>query len=293
MKWKLCPFLLWVSMTWGWHCPDEAPNMNVRWIKSTGNMDVVAAGCLNGSQRSNGALYVVDITNGEDPEKIRFLMGVRHICCFDVLSSHDGEYPKVAVTYGDFRFSDKQNETCILDTANYSGGAYLLSKKYQYYIPVDSIDYDVLVPNHPDPDWDWDDNLFLGENFRTLADKNARSIDREAVKFFQQKKLDAALALLQTNAATLPLRSSTLPLFNDYGYFLEQANRSLEAIPVLEKVVAFAPERTPAYLNLGDAYAKAGETEKAKVNYQKYVDLMEKSGKGTKVPSRIRSFLKP
>ena len=152
-------------------------------------------------------------------------------------------------------------------------------------------DFNVLIPKDS-----LDDIYFThqgGEDFPTLADRNARSIDREAVKLFQQKKLDAALALLQTNAATLPLRSSTLPLFNDYGYFLEQANRSLEAIPVLEKVVAFAPERTPAYLNLGDAYAKAGETEKAKVNYRKYVDLMEKSGKGTKVPSRIRSFLKP
>lgn len=89
------------------------------------------------------------------------------------------------------------------------------------------------------------------------------------------------------------LSSENLAQYNDAGYFLEQANRAAEAIPVLEEVVAFDPTRTPAYLNLADAYQKSGDKAKAKANYQKYVDLMEKAGKGTKVPARVRSILKP
>ncbi len=88
------------------------------------------------------------------------------------------------------------------------------------------------------------------------------------------------------------LSSENLAQYNDAGYFLEQANRVTEAIPVLEEVVAFDPTRTPAYLNLADAYRKAGDKAKAKANYQKYVELMEKAGKGAKVPARVRAFLK-
>lgn len=80
---------------------------------------------------------------------------------------------------------------------------------------------------------------------------------------------------------------------NDLGFFLEKANRAAEAIPVLEKVIGFDPTRTSAYLNLADAYFKTGDKTKAKANYQKYVELMDKAGKGTKVPARVRAYLKP
>lgn len=103
----------------------------------------------------------------------------------------------------------------------------------------------------------------------------------------------------------LPIRSvdeSRLGRFpieawNDLGFFLEEEGRSAEAIEVLDRVVtegSLEPngERIPAYLNLADAYLKAGDKAKAKANYQKYADLMDKTGKGPKVPSRVRDFLK-
>ena len=64
-------------------------------------------------------------------------------------------------------------------------------------------------------------------------------------------------------------------------------------LSILEEVVAFDPTRTPAYLNLADAYQKSGDKAKAKANYQKYAELMEKAGKGAKVPARVRAILKP
>jgi tetratricopeptide (TPR) repeat protein len=114
-----------------------------------------------------------------------------------------------------------------------------------------------------------------------------------ALKAFGQKNYAGSGDQAHTYLARAALSAENLSQYNDAGFFLEQANRATEAIPVLEKVVAFDATRTPAYLNLADAYQKSGDAIKAKANYQKYVDLMEKSGKGAKVPARVRAALKP
>lgn len=114
-----------------------------------------------------------------------------------------------------------------------------------------------------------------------------------AAKAYKKKDLAAAANLAGSYLRDSDLSPENLAQFNDAGFFLEQANRAAEAIPVLEKVIAFDPTRTPAYLNLADAYQKAGDKVKAKANYQKYVAQMEKAGKGAKVPARVRAYLKP
>jgi len=113
----------------------------------------------------------------------------------------------------------------------------------------------------------------------------------QALDAFKKQKPGLAADLLTPKLASFAIRSK-IGILNDYGFFLEQANRASEAIPVLEKVVAFDASRTPAYLNLADAFQKSGDAAKAKANYQKYVELMEKSGKGAKVPARVRTALK-
>jgi len=114
----------------------------------------------------------------------------------------------------------------------------------------------------------------------------------EATRWYKTKNISksADYASKYTNKSGISIEN--VAQFNDAGFFLEQANRAVEAIPVLEKVIAFDATRTPAYLNVADAYAKAGDKIKAKANYQKYVELMEKSGKGAKVPARVRTILK-
>jgi tetratricopeptide (TPR) repeat protein len=115
----------------------------------------------------------------------------------------------------------------------------------------------------------------------------------EAPRWYKAKNISksADYAFKYTNKSGISIEN--IAQFNDAGFFLEQANRAPEAISVLEKVIGFDPTRTPAYLNLADAYSKTGDKEKAKANYQKYVELMEKSGKGAKVPARVRAYLKP
>jgi tetratricopeptide (TPR) repeat protein len=113
-----------------------------------------------------------------------------------------------------------------------------------------------------------------------------------ATKAFKANDLVGASDWAKSYLKDSDLTSENITAYNDAGFFLEQANRASEAIPVLEKVVAFDANRTPAYLNLADAYQKSGDAAKAKANDQKYVELMEKNGKGTKVPTRIRAYLK-
>lgn len=122
----------------------------------------------------------------------------------------------------------------------------------------------------------------------------AHRIERQhilALGAFQSKKPGLAASMMDSVRAEMS--SGNTEILNDYGFFLEQANRAPEAISVLERVVAFDPTRTPAYLNLADAYQKSGDNAKAKANYQKYVELMEKAGKAAKVPARVRAILKP
>lgn len=87
-----------------------------------------------------------------------------------------------------------------------------------------------------------------------------------------------------------PLNTKTLQKYNDIAYYLQQANANDEAIFLLEKIIEKFPNRTVAYLNLADAYVGINETEKAKVNYEKYIDLMKKSGKETKIPKRVLEY---
>jgi tetratricopeptide (TPR) repeat protein len=112
-----------------------------------------------------------------------------------------------------------------------------------------------------------------------------------SLELFKKKRTKAAIDILLAVKPELETQHK-IEILNDLGYFLEEADRYGEAIPVLEKVLAFENTRTPAYLNLGDAYQKSGEGSKAKANYQKYVELMEKGGKGAKVPARVRDILK-
>ena len=82
-----------------------------------------------------------------------------------------------------------------------------------------------------------------------------------------------------------------LPL-NDIAYFLEQSGNFHEASILLEKITGKFPEHTVAYVNLGDAYWGLKDTAKAKTAYEKYIDLMKKSGKEAKIPKRVLDRVK-
>ncbi|MBU3915894.1 tetratricopeptide repeat protein [bacterium] len=89
-----------------------------------------------------------------------------------------------------------------------------------------------------------------------------------------------------------PIQEDNVDKYNDFGFFLEQSGRYKEAIDLLQKVVKAFPNRTVAYINLGDSYFGANNIEQAKQAYQKYVDLIKKTGKQKKIPKRVYNRLK-
>ncbi|CAH1660922.1 exported hypothetical protein [Hyphomicrobiales bacterium] len=75
--------------------------------------------------------------------------------------------------------------------------------------------------------------------------------------------------------------------FNDFGFYLAQSNQLTPAIAVLKDITDAAPDRTVAYLNLGDAQYAAGDTADAKASYAEFRKRMAASGKSADIPSRV------
>ncbi len=90
--------------------------------------------------------------------------------------------------------------------------------------------------------------------------------------------------------SSIPIEDVTK--INDIAYFLEQNAAYSESVTLLEKIIAKIPERTVAYINLGDAYWGLKDQTKAKEAYKKYIDLMKKSGKQAKIPKRVYDRVK-
>ncbi len=89
-----------------------------------------------------------------------------------------------------------------------------------------------------------------------------------------------------------PIQKSNVARYNDFGFFLEQAKLYEQAIKLLNKVVSSFPNRTVAYVNLGDAYFGTKDMMNSKKAYNKYVELMLNSGKGSRIPSYVYDRLK-
>ena len=88
------------------------------------------------------------------------------------------------------------------------------------------------------------------------------------------------------------ISSKNIRLFNDIAYYLEQSSSFYESKTILEKVTQISPNRTVAYINLGDAYWGLKQTENARKAYQKYVELMKSSAKEAKIPKRVLERIK-
>ncbi|CAA0156027.1 tetratricopeptide repeat protein [Tenacibaculum maritimum] len=85
----------------------------------------------------------------------------------------------------------------------------------------------------------------------------------------------------------LKIENTNLTFYNDKAYYLEQSGLYTEAIYLLERIIKQYPNRTVAYINLGDSYWGVGSFEKAKKTYQIYVKQMQKKGKEVIIPKRV------
>jgi tetratricopeptide (TPR) repeat protein len=112
---------------------------------------------------------------------------------------------------------------------------------------------------------------------------------KSALTLFKSGKKHEAAHQLQKAIGSKPwtINNSNVTIYNDLGYFLQEAGMHQDAIDILSEVIAKFPDRIPAYLNIADAYLGLNNAQKAKENYQKYIELMTKAGKQTKIPKRV------
>ncbi|CAA0148843.1 tetratricopeptide repeat protein [Tenacibaculum maritimum] len=85
----------------------------------------------------------------------------------------------------------------------------------------------------------------------------------------------------------IAIDKNNLSKYNNIAYYLEQSGLYTEAIYLLERIIKQYPNRTVAYINLGDSYWGVGSFEKAKKTYQIYVKQMQKKGKEVIIPKRV------
>lgn len=85
----------------------------------------------------------------------------------------------------------------------------------------------------------------------------------------------------------IKINENNLSTYNDIAHYLEQGRAYKESVSLLEKIITEFPERTVAYINLGDAYWELKNMKNAKEAYRKYLEQMESQDKLDKIPSRI------
>ncbi|WP_219009366.1 tetratricopeptide repeat protein [Aquimarina litoralis] len=132
-------------------------------------------------------------------------------------------------------------------------------------------------------------------NFRNFQDENyTQNIDSyvsEIRDLYYQRDFDRLKLFADTTVLGIALYNleikKALVRYNDIAYYLEQAKAYEEAIFLLEKIIKEAPNRTVAYINLGDAYWGIGEKEKAKKAYLTYIEQMKANGKKSKIPQTV------
>lgn len=92
----------------------------------------------------------------------------------------------------------------------------------------------------------------------------------------------------------LPLNKSNINDFNDLAYYIGLCkDGKTSSIFLLKEIIKKEPNRTVAYLNLGDAQWGFDENEKAKKSYMKYISLMKSQGKDlSKIPTRVYERIK-
>lgn len=132
--------------------------------------------------------------------------------------------------------------------------------------------------------WSIDSSILKIKNKNKLL-----SLYENIYEKFKSKSFNEINALILSVNLELEEQFTKIDLikYNDIAYYLEQSGAYKEAIHLLEKIVKEFPNRTVAYINLGDAYWGFGDKEKAKQAYITYISQMKTSGKASKIPNIV------
>ena len=177
--------------------------------------------------------------------------------------------------------------SCCASTKEYEEYIYSYNNKSKVWVLETSFEYtrrpkisfDITYPKEKDIIYyekQLDDLLKTTQT--KFKEKNFDWIEKEINDLFLIGKI----------THNVSLNSKNINKFNDLAYFLEQTEKGdALAIYLLEKIIKEFPNRTVAYINLGDAYWGLGEKVKAKEAYKTYIDQMKTKGKESKIPEVV------
>ncbi len=111
----------------------------------------------------------------------------------------------------------------------------------------------------------------LEKKCKKMTDKFFSSLNKAYIEYYLQH---------------YPLSKKTVTSYNNAAYYMIKKEKFFTAIFLLEKIVEKFPQRTVAYINLGDAYYSDYD-KRYKQAYAKYIALMEKHNKRSRIPKRV------
>ncbi len=97
----------------------------------------------------------------------------------------------------------------------------------------------------------------------------------------------ALMSGINLKADRILIDKNSLAKYNNIAYYLEQSKLYKEAIFLLEKIIKKFPNRTVAYINLGDAYWGLDKKNKAKEAYKIYVKQMKSLKRKNRIPKKV------
>jgi len=163
---------------------------------------------------------------------------------------------------------------------------YRMYYDFQYYPGTQAIDGTVIDIKNASTETKNERALRLQQEFS--------SIYNEMESLYKSKKLSSSKKTFCDEKEiaeiiyNVPINNKNVENYNNLGFFMGKTTNNLQCgLYILQYIIDKVPERTPAYINIGDIYNNLGEKEHAKENYKIYVKQMKKEGNGMKIPNRI------
>ncbi|MFC7346914.1 tetratricopeptide repeat protein [Chryseobacterium zhengzhouense] len=132
-------------------------------------------------------------------------------------------------------------------------------------------------------------DFIFEDNIYYLSDELLKRIP----KLIKNNNLNFSLDDIKEYLNNEPLTEQNIAQYNDIAYYLNEKNKYEESLFLLKIITDKFPNRTVAYLNLGDSYWNIYNKEKAKKSYTTYIELMKSQKKDlSKIPQRVYDRIK-
>lgn len=170
-------------------------------------------------------------------------------------------------------------------------------KKLQHTVNYPDLVFEQSFSYREQEDESWDAKYgtityrYQQGKYLSTQSKAPEVFDLQKIEEQAKKGLNFKPAMLKAMLHENWLSKENLESYNNIAYYLQKAGHNKEAILLLKSVLNEFPSRTVAYLNIGDAYLEMSNSFNASQYYEQYIKLMQKEGKDSRIPDRIKSII--